>query len=78
MNKTIIVDNNCKVLLPEEMREALKLHPGDELLVQLEGRKLVLRPKFTGYARRLRGLHKEVWKDIDATQYVRHERDSWE
>jgi hypothetical protein len=38
----------------------------------------VLRPKSTGYARRLRGLHKEVWRDVDATEYVRQERESWE
>jgi AbrB family looped-hinge helix DNA binding protein len=78
VTKTIIIDNNCQVLLPEEIREALSLHPGDELLVQLEGMKLVLRPKLTGYAHRLRGLHKEVWKDLDATEYVRQERESWE
>jgi AbrB family looped-hinge helix DNA binding protein len=78
VNKTIVIDNDCQIRLPEEMREALNLHPGDELLMQLEGEKLVLHPKLKGYARRLRGLHKEVWKDIDATQYVRQERESWD
>ncbi|MBI4595930.1 MAG: AbrB/MazE/SpoVT family DNA-binding domain-containing protein [Candidatus Tectomicrobia bacterium] len=78
MTKTIIVDNNSQVLLPEEIREALNIHPGDELLVQLEGSRLVLRPKRHGYAHRLRGLHKEVWKDVDATKYIRQERESWE
>ena len=78
MNKTITIDDNCQLRLPEEMREALNLHPGDELLVQLEGEKLVLRPKLKGYARRLRGLHKGVWKDTDANEYVRQERESWE
>ena len=78
MDKTVTIDHNCQVLLPEEMREALNLHPGDELLVEREGMKLVLRPKIKGYARRLRGLHKEVWKDVDATEYVRQERESWE
>lgn len=78
VNKTITIDDNCQVRLPEEIREALNLHPGDELLVQLEGEKLVLRPKLKGCARRLRGLHKEVWKDIDAAEYVRQERESWD
>ncbi len=78
VNKTIIIDNHCQVRLPEEIRQALNLHPEDELLVQLEGEKLVLCPKVKGYARRLRGLHKEVWKDIDATEYVRQERESSE
>lgn len=78
MNRTITIDDNGQVLLPDEIREALNLHPGDELLVELEGMKVVLHPKSTGYARRLRGLHKEVWKDVDATEYVRQERESWE
>jgi len=78
VEKTIVLDDNCRLLLPEEVREAMDLHPGDELIVQREGMKLVLRPKLKGYARRLRGLHKEVWKDIDATEYVHRERDSWE
>jgi AbrB family looped-hinge helix DNA binding protein len=78
VNKTIVIDNDCQIRLPEEMREALNLHPGDELLVKLEGQNLLLRPKLKGCARRLRGLHKEVWKDIDTTQYVRQERESWD
>jgi bifunctional DNA-binding transcriptional regulator/antitoxin component of YhaV-PrlF toxin-antitoxin module len=40
VNKTIVIDNDCQIRLPEEMREALNLHPGDELLMQLEGEKL--------------------------------------
>lgn len=78
MEKIIVIDDNCRLLLPEEVREAMDLRPGDELIVQREGMKLVLRPKLKGYARRLRGLHKEVWKDIDGTEYVHRERDSWE
>jgi len=78
VNRTVTIDDNCQVLLPEEIRVALNLHPGDELVVEREGMKLVLRPKLKGYARRLRGLHKEVWKDVDANEYVRNERDSWE
>jgi hypothetical protein len=54
------------------------VHPGDELLVELEGMKVVWRPKATSYASRLRGLHKEVWKDVEATEYVRQERESWD
>ena len=78
MNKTIPIDDNCQPLLPDQIWQALDLQRGDELLVELEGVKLVLRPKSTGYARRLRGVHKEVWKDVDATEYVRQEREFWE
>ena len=28
--------------------------------------------------RKLRGLGKEIWKGLDATEYVKKERDSWD
>lgn len=77
MNRTTTIGNDGQLFLPDEIREALNLRPGDELLVEVEGMKVILRPKSAGYARRLRGLHKEVWKDVDATAYVRQERESW-
>ena len=30
------------------------------------------------YTAKLRGLHKEVWENVDANEYVASERDSWE
>lgn len=77
MNRTTTIGNDGQLFLPDEIREVLNLRPGDELFVEIEGMKVVLRPKSPGYARRLRGLHKEVWKDVDATVYVRQERESW-
>ena len=30
------------------------------------------------HARRLRGLHREVWEGLDTDEYIRQERDAWE
>ena len=35
-------------------------------------------PKSQRSIRELRGLGKEVWKSLDAQEYVNQERDSWE
>ncbi|MFA0823692.1 MAG: hypothetical protein ACC612_12505 [Methanomethylovorans sp.] len=33
--------------------------------------------KTTSYTGRIRGLHKEVWKNTDTEEYLKNERDSW-
>jgi len=62
VNRTVTIDDNSQVLLPDEIREALDLQPGDELLVELDGMKVVLRPKPTAWARRLAACTKRCGK----------------
>jgi len=47
-----------------------------EAIAQLVQRETVSKPQRS--IRELRGLGKEVWKDIDAQEYVNQERESWE
>lgn len=61
-----------------KIREALGLQPGDRLLLRLENDRVVMRLRPRSLARHLRGLHKEVWQDVDALSYVEQERASWE
>jgi bifunctional DNA-binding transcriptional regulator/antitoxin component of YhaV-PrlF toxin-antitoxin module len=58
-------------------RKQLGLAAGDELLVEVRGTTILLIPRPRSYAKRLRGLHKEVWKGVDAKAYVREERKGW-
>ena len=65
-------------VIPKNMRDALGMKEGDELLVTLEGRRVVLtRPQ--EYARATRGLLKGTWgrnrKAVD--RYLQRERRSW-
>jgi len=39
---------------------------------------LILKPKPKSYSRHLRGLHRTIWQGVDATDYVRKERQTWE
>lgn len=78
MSRTVKISSKYQVVIPKEIREAIKLQPGDQLLVGLENGKVVMRLKPKSYARYLRGLHKEVWQGVDATDYVKRERESWD
>jgi AbrB family looped-hinge helix DNA binding protein len=72
------VSSKYQIVIPKRVREALGLRPGDRLLIVAEGDKVVMRLRPRSYAEHMRGLHKEVWQGIDATEYVREERKSWE
>ena len=66
-----------QIVIPRDVRRRLGLEAGDGLLVEVRGNTLVLVPRPRSYAKRLRGLHKEVWGKVDATAYVREERKGW-
>lgn len=72
------VSKKCQIVIPKEVRELIHLSAGDELMVDVEGDRIILKVKPTSYTKRLKGLHKEIWKDIDPKVYVKSERDSWE
>ena len=38
---------------------------------------LILTPEPKDYVTRLEGLHREIWQDIETSEYVRQERDAW-
>jgi len=67
-----------QVVIPKKVRKELGLHAGDQLVVEIEGEKVVLHPRPKNYTDYMLGLGKKVWQNIDATEYVRKERESWE
>ena len=78
MEETVTISSKYQIVIPKKARKALKIETGDQLLCRVEGGELLLRPKPKSYTRFLRGLHKEVWQDVDVEQYVKQERKSWE
>ena len=74
MGGTAKLSSKHQIVIPREVRKQLGLAAGDELLVEVRGNTIVLVPRPKSYAKRLRGLHKEVWGHVDARSYVREER----
>ena len=71
------VSKKSQIVIPKEIRKLIHLSEGDELMINVEGEKIILKVKPKSYTKRLKGLHKEVWKGIDPKKYIKGERDSW-
>lgn len=77
--RSVRLSKKGQLVLPKAIRDALGVREGDELLVRLEGRAVVLtRPQF--YAKATRGLLKGTWGRTkqDIEKYLQRERDSWD
>ncbi len=66
-----------QIVIPRDARRQLSLAPGDRLLIEVRDGALILTPRPQSYARHLRGLHREVWRDVDPLKYVQEERKGW-
>lgn len=79
MVKTVRLSQKGQLVIPQEMRQALDLKAGDELLITFEGGRIILtRPE--QYARTTRGLLKGTWgrTQQEIARYLDKERQSWE
>ncbi len=78
MTKVMKVGEKGQVVIPKELRELLRINPHDEVIISLRNGKITIVPKPKKYSEYMRGLGKELWKEIDAAQYVEKERETWE
>jgi AbrB family looped-hinge helix DNA binding protein len=77
--KTVRISKKGQFVIPKEMREALGVKEGEEILVSFEDGKVILtRPQ--EYARKTRGLMKGTWgkNAKEVTGYLEKERRTWE
>jgi len=77
MGVVVKLSAKYQIVIPREVRRQLGLAAGDDLLVEVRDNTIVLVPRPRSYAKRLRGLHKEVWGKVEATAYVKEERKGW-
>lgn len=76
--KTIItVSSKYQIVIPREAREKLNLKTGDKLIIKADDEKIIIYPQPKSYAKYSLGLGKEIWQGVDATEYVRKERETW-
>lgn len=77
MEAGVKLSSKCQIVIPKNVREALEIGPGDELLMEVKEGSLLIYPKPRSYTDYMFGLHKEVWKDVDTDHYLNEERKSW-
>ncbi len=78
ITRSVKLSRKGQFVIPKEMRDALGLKDGEEILVTLDKERVILR-RPQDYARATRGLLKGTWgKDPKAVQgYLERERHSW-
>jgi AbrB family looped-hinge helix DNA binding protein len=74
MANTVTLSSKYQIVIPQAAREALSLSAG-ELLVLCKSDRVVIIPKLKKFAKRTRGLHREVWQGAD--MYLKSEREHW-
>jgi AbrB family looped-hinge helix DNA binding protein len=79
ITRSVRISKKGQFVIPKEMREALGVNEGEDILVTFEeGRVILTRPQ--EYARKTRGLLKGTWgktaKEVD--RYLGKERRAWE
>lgn len=63
-----------QIVIPREAREALRLKPGDKILVLVRGGRVLVLEKPKSYHAAIRGVARGVY----AKAHVHKERQSWE
>ncbi len=77
MKTMITISSKYQIVIPREVREKLDLKAGDKLIIKTNKEKIIIYPQPKSYAKYALGLGKEIWQGIDATEYVRKERETW-
>ena len=72
---TVTLSSKYQIVIPQAAREAMSLSAGDELLVLCKPDRVVIMSKPKRFARRIAGLHREIWQGAEA--YLRDERKDW-
>lgn len=78
MGVSVRVGPKYQVVIPNEIRQKIGLHPKDEVMVEEVKGTAVIIPKPESFTGLMVGLGKEVWKGVDVRDFIKKERDSWE
>ena len=74
---SVRINSKNQITIPKNIREKLGIKMGDQLLIEVQGNVMILLTERAIDTTNLRGLHSEIWKDIDTDIYLRDERTSW-
>ncbi len=77
MGSIVKVSRKHQVVVPREARRALGVGAGDELVVEVEKGKVMIKARPRSYAKHMLGLHKNVWTGLKTEEYVKKEREAW-
>jgi AbrB family looped-hinge helix DNA binding protein len=70
------VSSKYQIAVPSAARKLLDIESGDYLIADIREGSIVLIPEPRSHSRELRGLHSEIWRDIDPVEYVNNLREA--
>jgi AbrB family looped-hinge helix DNA binding protein len=81
MEQAIVkVSSKRQITLPASIYKKLGIQPGQKLLLEVQGDKIILSPKTTSYTELLAGSLKNIYgrtpEEVNA--YIRKERETWD
>ena len=77
MKNMVKVSSKYQIVIPREVRKKINLKSGDRLIIKANNEKIIIYPQPKNYAKYSLGLGKEIWQSIDATEYIKKERETW-
>ena len=78
MRTLVTLSSKNQIVIPQVSPQEIIDRSGDPLILNVEKDNLILKPKPKSYSKHLRGLHRAIWQGVDAADYVRKERETWE
>ncbi len=71
------VSKKFQIVIPKKVRDSIGISEGDEVSIDVDNDRIVIKVKPKSYTKKLKGLHKDLWKVVDPLDYVKNERDGW-
>jgi AbrB family looped-hinge helix DNA binding protein len=78
MQVAVKMGNRSQLIIPKKIRERLGLGPGKEVLLKTVGNTIIVKPRPENYTQYMCGLGKDIWENLEPTEYVKGEREAWE
>lgn len=76
--KTVKLSKKNQIAIPKKIRKMLDISPGDTLIIDNDGEKILILPVPKKYSEHMKKLHKEIWEKVDIKEYLKNERQSWD
>lgn len=70
------LSSKSQLVLPAVIRRKLGIHPGDQLVVELEGDHVVIRKRDSSDVETLSSYRSNIWRDY--ADEIQHARDEWD
>jgi len=81
MERAIIkISSKWQITLPASINKKMSIKPGQKLLLEVQGDKIILSPKTSSYTELLAGSVKNIYGNTseEVNSHIRKERETWD